>query len=317
MRTKLGQNFLKNKEIVKKIVQSADVTQDDFVLEIGPGKGILTEELAKYAGKVVAIEIDSDLAKRLDSRFCENDRIEIVNEDILKLDLKNIFCHSEREAKFIEQRSEAREGREAKSGDLNKQDSSTSLGMTTCKYKLIANLPYYITSPIIRLFLESENPPKEMILMIQKEVAERIVASPSEIPIANRDAKHISRGKPGRMSILAVSVQYYAEPKILFYVGKENFDPIPEVDSAVIRITHAQKHRSNSEIKKFFRVVRAGFSAKRKTLVNNLASNFHLEKDEIEKVLTGIGIKKSSRAQELSIIEWEKITKFLLAKSQK
>jgi len=130
MPTKLGQNFLINKDVIKKIIQSADLKSDDLVLEIGPGKGILTEELAKYAGKVVAVEIDNNLIEVLRKKFAGQKNIEIISEDILKLDIKSIFCHSERGAKFIERRSEAREGREAKSNKLLKLDPSASLGMT-------------------------------------------------------------------------------------------------------------------------------------------------------------------------------------------
>lgn len=254
MPVKLGQNFLKNKSIARKIVGAANLSADDFVLEIGPGRGILTEELARKAGKVLAVEIDKVLSNLLLKKFSSKNNIEIVNEDVLKVNLK-------------------------------------SYNLKAKSYKVIANLPYYITSPIIRLFLEAENPPAEMILMIQKEVAERIVAS------------------PGKMSILAVSVQYYAKPEILFYVGRENFDPVPEVDSAVIRVICNMKHETRDKEfnKKFFRVVRAGFCAKRKTLVNNLANSFHLDKKEVEEKITSTGLGKNIRAQELSIVDWKKL----------
>lgn len=140
------------------------------------------------------------------------------------------------------------------------------------------------------MFLESENPPSEMILMVQKEVAERIVAN------------------PGKMSILAVSVQYYAKPELLFTVSRKYFYPIPEVDSAVIRIvTSEPKYVTGDEGKKFFRVVRAGFCAKRKTLANNLSNSFHLEKKEVEKILEGAGFSRNVRAQELCVEDWKKL----------
>jgi 16S rRNA (adenine1518-N6/adenine1519-N6)-dimethyltransferase len=283
MPTRLGQNFLKNKEIVEKIIQATDLKPDDFVIEVGAGKGILTEELLKKSGKVIAVEIDENLAARLDSRFPAspaggrgNDKLKILNEDILKINL----------------------------GDLGDWGNNKS-------YKVVANLPYYITSPIIRKFLEAEFPPSVMILMVQKEVAERIVASPREIPTESRGAKRISRGKPGKMSILAVSVQYYARPEILFYVGKENFEPAPEVDSAVIRITHNMEHGTwnKNASKNFFRIVRAGFSAKRKTLANNLASGFHVPKKEVEEKLKNLNILPTARAQELSVENWKKLAK--------
>jgi 16S rRNA (adenine1518-N6/adenine1519-N6)-dimethyltransferase len=312
MSTKLGQNFLINREIVNKIIKSANLNSDDLVLEIGPGKGILTEELAKRVGRVMAVEIDSHLVSLLRSKLQSNKNVEIVEENILKLNVENIFCHSERGAKIISRRSEAREGREAKSNKLE-LDSSTRLGMTNYDYKVIANLPYYITSPIIRKFLEADLPPSEMILMVQKEVAERICAVPSEIPTFSRGAKRISRGKPGKMSILAVSVQYYARPEILFYVEKGNFDPVPEVDSAVIKIVISHQSsviRNRDFDKEFFRVVRAGFCAKRKTLANNLANSFHLEKKEVEEKLEKAGINSTVRAQELSVEDWKKLVEY-------
>lgn len=254
----LGQNFLNNKAVIDKIIQAADLTPDDFVLEIGPGKGILTEELAKAAGKVVAVEIDGSLVELLRNKFSSTKNVEIISGDILKT-------------------------------DLNKLVSGYKLQATG--YRVIANLPYYITSPIIRLFLESEFPPQEMILMVQKEVAERIAA------------------KAGQMSILAVSVQYYADIKILFDVGKENFDPIPEVDSAVIHVTHNMKHetRDKKYNQNFFRVVRAGFSAKRKTLVNNLSNSLHLDKNAVEEKIKTIPLSGIVRAQELSVEDWKKL----------
>jgi len=267
MPTKLGQNFLKDKSVVDKIIQSANLSPDDFVIEIGPGEGVLTEELAKYAGKVIAIEIDSELCKLLRNKFSNKKNVEIINADILKVNLKLL---------------------------LNSQGST--LGAPKVEpwgnYKVIANLPYYITSPIIRLFLESEFPPKEMILMVQKEVAERIVE------------------KPGKMSILAVSVQYYAKPELLFYVDKKSFDPVPKIDSAVMKIIpHPSPllKREGEFRKNFFRVVRAGFSAKRKTLLNNLASSFHLGKYEVEEKLKKIGLSPKVRAQELSIEQWKEL----------
>jgi 16S rRNA (adenine1518-N6/adenine1519-N6)-dimethyltransferase len=282
MPTKLGQNFLINKTIAQKIVAAADLNADDFVLEIGPGKGILTEELAGCAGKAVAVEIDKELSNLLSNKFSNAGNFKIINEDILKIDLSKLICtyfdcHSER----------ARRAEES-----NQIRSLGKLGMTECSYKVIANLPYYITSPVIRMFLEAEYPPQEMILMVQKEVAERIVA------------------KPGKMSILAVSVQYYAEPEILFYVGKENFEPVPKVDSAVIRIK-TQEHKNiriKEQTKKFFRIVKAGFCAKRKTLANNLTNSFYMDKRIIGEKLKAAGILSTVRAQELSINDWKKLS---------
>ncbi len=270
MPQKLGQNFLVNKNVVQKIIEAADLKADDFVLEIGPGKGIITEKLAKAVGKAVAVEIDKNLVDLLKNKFKNQKTIEIIEGDILKINLTQIV-------------------------------ETRQCLVSTGQYKLIANLPFYITSPIIRMFLEAELLPVEMILMVQKEVAERIVAG------------------PGKMSILAVSVQYYADAEILFEVGKENFDPIPEVDSCVIKITPYPKTSPGASRhpllkkgerdygKNFFRIVRAGFCAKRKTLANNLANSFHLDKKEAEEKIKKAGINPTARAQELSIKDWKKL----------
>ena len=270
MPVKLGQNFLINKSIAKKIIASANLSENDLVLEIGPGKGILTQELAKIAGKVVAVELDKELCKFLRHSLRNKKNVEIIQSDILKLEIANIIPHPAFPAAQSQEEKELRRD-----------------------YKVVANLPYYITSPIIRMFLESELPPSEMILMMQKEVAERIVTS------------------PGKMNILAVSVQYYAKPEILFYVGKENFNPVPEVDSAVVKITYHQSPTTydKREIKKFFRVVKAGFCAKRKTLVNNLANSFHLDKKIVDEKIKAVGLQPNVRAQELGISEWKKLAK--------
>lgn len=260
MPSKLGQNFLKNKNIADKIIKSADLTADDVVLEVGPGKGILTEELAKKAGKVIAVEIDKNLASVLRDKFRNVENVEIAENDILKLNIESIL---------------------------------KSYKLKVANYKVVANIPYYITSPIIRFFLENEFPPNEMILMVQKEVAERIVSV------------------PGNHSILSLSVQYYAKPELLFYVEKENFDPAPEVDSAVIRISYIAERKTQEERDNFFRVVRAGFCAKRKTLANNLANSFHLDKKKIEEKLSFIKMKPTARAQELSLEDWKKVASLL------
>lgn len=260
MPASLGQNFLKDKEIVNKIISAASLNEDDFVIEIGPGKGILTGELAKYAGKVLAIEIDIDLIEPLRKKFSHQKNIAIIHSDILKINLTELLGN-----------------------EVFKQ------------YKIIANIPYYITSPIIRLFLESGMPPQEMILMVQKEVAERIVA------------------KPGQMSILAVSVQYYAEAEILFDVPREAFSPVPEVDSTIIKIIPSSSSSNNfrklGSRKQFFRIVKAGFSAKRKTLVNNLSHGLRLDKKKVEEKIKAAGFLPTVRAQELSVEDWKKMTK--------
>lgn len=266
MPEKLGQHFLRDLNIVKRIVNSAQLKTSDVVIEIGPGKGILTEELAKYAGKVIAIEIDKELSNLLNNKFSNKKNVEIINEDILKMNLSKLL------------------GFKGSTLEVSKVEPLIK------SYKVIANIPYYITAPIIKKFLESEYPPEEMILMVQKEVAERIIA------------------KSGKMSILSVSIQYYAKPEILFYVDKEKFNPVPEVDSAVIRISNIKNQ--NAKLRNnFFRIVKAGFCAKRKTLVNNLSNSLHLDKKEVEEKLKKVGIGPTIRAQELNIEDWKKLSK--------
>jgi len=260
MPARLGQNFLRDEKIAEKIIQSANLQPDDFVVEIGPGEGILTEALAKTAGKVLAIELDKNLIPALQKKFSLNKKVEIINEDILKINLN----------KFV-----------------------ISYKLTAKSYAIVANIPYYITSAIIRLFLESEIPPREMILMVQREVAERIVA------------------KPGQMSLLALSVQYYARPQVLFPVAAQAFFPVPKVNSAVIKITLKSPRSNPRETKKFFQIARAGFAAKRKTLANNLANSFHLDKKEVENKLNSIGLTPLTRAQELSLEDWKKLAEIM------
>ncbi|HCO99348.1 MAG TPA: ribosomal RNA small subunit methyltransferase A, partial [Candidatus Moranbacteria bacterium] len=254
----LGQNFLKDAEVLGRIIKAANLSQDDVVIEVGPGQGALTELLAGVCKKVIAIELDDRLIEPLHTKFVDNKNVEIIHDDILKINLPELV---------------------------------TSYELPVAGYKVVANIPYYITAPIIRLFLETKIPPSEVIFMVQKEVAERICA------------------KPGAMSILAVSVQYYAKAEFLFTVFKESFDPVPKVDSAIIKITHnSQLTTDNKEkTKKFFRVVKSGFSAKRKTLINNLSNGLQIDKKEIEEKLGSIGFSPSVRAQELGVDDWKKL----------
>ena len=262
MRTRLGQNFLTDSAIAQDIVDSANLSKADNVLEIGPGEGILTGLLSQKARRVLAIEIDKKLATEFSSRsHLELARgetsIKIIEGDILKINLP----------KLLEENNFK-------------------------KYKVVANLPYYITSKIIRLLLETKYPPAEMILMVQKEVGERICA-PS-----------------GKESILSISVKFYAEPEILFFVPRENFDPIPEVDSAVIRIKRKEKI-PDVDTKHFFSLVKAGFSSKRKMLVNNLSTGFKLPKNTVSEILKKAGLEPTQRAQELKMEDWIRLLKII------
>jgi len=259
MPTKLGQNFLNDASIVTKIIQAANISSLDTVLEIGPGEGILTEQLANLSKKVLTIEIDDRLIPTLTEKLKNTPNITLLHADILDVNLPIL---------------------------LKEANIST--------YHVIANIPYYITSPIIRLLLETPQQPKQILLMVQKEVAERIIA------------------KPGKMSILSNSVQYYADAEILFNVSRDKFTPTPKVDSAILKITPKTAYNStNPEIKAFFRLIRAGFSAKRKTLLNNLSATLQIDKKILELAFNKLALKATVRAQELSTEDWKKLSTFL------
>lgn len=239
----MGQNFLVDEDALAKIVEAADIQPSDTILEIGPGLGVLTQELSKLAGKVVAIEKDDKFVEALRIQF-KNSNVEIIHQDALEFDPVDIYG-----------------------------------------YKVVANIPYNITSLIIRKFLEAKNTPSLVVLLVQKEVAERIVA------------------KPGDMSVLAVSVQFYAEAEIIADVSKESFFPVPKVDSAVIRLEIRSVKPEVSQ-REFFRLIKFGFAAKRKTLENNLAAGMHIKKDEAADIILEAGLDPRSRAEDLSIENW-------------
>jgi len=262
---KLGQNFLINKKVLFKTINSADITKKDTILEIGPGLGTLTLEIAKKAKKVIAVEKDPKMIEILKEILKSFKNVKIIQGDILKYNLEPLRfarCNSFGIKQFLK------------------------------KYKIVANLPYYIVSPVIRKFLESKYPPKEMFLMVQKEVAQRI------------------RAKPPKMSILAVAVQFYAEAKILFKVSKGSFWPQPKVDSAFLKIKSFSKPKEvNPDL--FFKIVKAGFSHPRKQLANNLSKELKLDKKETQEWLFKCGIEPSIRAEALTIDNWIKLTKAL------
>jgi 16S rRNA (adenine1518-N6/adenine1519-N6)-dimethyltransferase len=278
-----GQNFLITEEIYDQIIEAADLKENDVVLEVGPGLGFLTAKLAKRVKQVIAVELDDKLASILQTGLAlkKVGNVKVVNEDILKISNFQYLIP-------------------------NKIPNSQ---FPISKYKIVANLPYNITSFFLRKFLESESKPEMMVLMLQKEVAERIVA------------------RPPKMSLLGISVQFYADAEIVLNVPRNNFWPVPAVDSAVIRlITHPsppfQKGRGDcpsplakgrlggvSE-KDFFRLVKFGFSAKRKMLKNNLSAGFKISDKEIEKKLILANIKTTVRAQELSIEDWYRLFGF-------
>jgi 16S rRNA (adenine1518-N6/adenine1519-N6)-dimethyltransferase len=256
-----GQNFLINEDVYEDMIEASEIKKDDIILEIGPGLGFLSERLARKANKVVAIELDDKLFIFLENKFKKENisNIRIINKDILKI-FNLSDCFSQEEIK---------------------------------KYKIVANLPYNITSIFLRKFLENiDLRPKNITLMLQKETAERIVAS------------------PGKMSLLSVSVQLYAKVEIIKYVLKENFWPMPEVDSAIINIVpfSSLENRFDKKNEKFFfQMIKHGFSSRRKMLKNNLAGGYGISNQKAEEILTKSGFNKKIRAQELSVDEWKKL----------
>lgn len=262
-----GQNFLISEGILNKIVKSANLSKKDIVLEVGPGLGALTLKIAPLVKQVIAVEKDRNLVKILSERLTEEkiENVEIIEEDILKF-------------------------------------KTTNYGLLTTNYKLIANIPYYLTSALIRKFLESENKPSKIILMIQKEVAQRIC-------LPRRSLSEGGRSKI-KMNLLALSVQFYADAKILFYVSKENFWPAPKVDSAIIEITPKEKLPDVDE-KLFFKIIKAGFANKRKQLTGNLVKNLKIPKEKMEEILKNCGLNEKVRAEELSLADWGNIIKSL------
>lgn len=260
-----GQNFLIKEDIFDKIIEAAEVGPDEAALEVGPGLGFLTERLAKKARQAAAVEIDAKLYKVLDRLIKKENikNIKLINKDILGIvsDVKKPLA------------------------EIFTQDSRS------LNYKVVANLPYNITSVFLRKILERPDKPRNLVLMLQKEVAERITA------------------KPGQMSLLAVSVQFYSHAEILFKLAKENFWPTPKVDSAVIKIAPHENYYKNIDEKQFFRLTRIGFSGKRKMLKNNLASGYHLGIKIAEKKIINAGFDPKIRAQELGIADWAKLLK--------
>lgn len=259
----LGQNFLIDKNTLKKIVNSADLKPTDTILEVGPGIGTLTRELAKIASKVIAVEKSQKMCDILKETLADFKNVEVIPGDILKSQIPM----------------------------LNAQPNPKFQVPKT--YKVVANIPYYLTSPLIRLFLESQNKPEEIILLVQKEVAQRICA---KIP---------------DMSLLSVSVQFYAEPKIIGYVSKNCFLPAPKIDSAIIKIVpfKADRHPMSISADLFFKVVKAGFLHPRKQLGNNLCAGLKLNREQVNLWLQSNKLMPSQRAETLSVQDWENLAK--------
>lgn len=244
-----GQNFLVDRSILLRIVEAAEIHTGDQVLELGAGTGVLTRELAKRARRVVAVELERNMLSLLGGTTRNYTNVELIERNLLYVDPADIF------------------GSEP--------------------YKLVANLPYYITAPTFRHFLESANPPRLIVVMVQYEVAQRIVA------------------EPGDLSLLGVSVQFYGKPKIIAHVPARAFYPAPKVDSAILRIDMKDEIPLTREQRdSFFRLVQAGFSERRKQLHNSLTHGLHRKDMEVRATLQAANIDPSRRAETLSIEDW-------------
>ncbi|MCX6001858.1 MAG: 16S rRNA (adenine(1518)-N(6)/adenine(1519)-N(6))-dimethyltransferase RsmA [Chloroflexi bacterium] len=245
----LGQNFLVNEDIRDSIVEAAALSAGDTVIEVGPGLGILTEKLAAHAGKVVAVELDDGLAGRLRNRLSRFSNIDIINADILSLGI-----------------------------------TALSKG---AKYKVVANIPYYITSPVLRYFMQAGLRPSLMVIMMQEEVARDVTA------------------KPGAMGFLAVSMRLFSIPKIVLRVPADCFYPAPKVDSAVVRFDMLERPAVEvGNVEGFLELVHAGFGAPRKQLHNSLAIGLRLEPAAAEEILVRAGIDSRRRPGTLTLDEW-------------
>ena len=260
---KFGQNFLIDSNILESIVSAADITKDDFVLEIGPGIGTMTQYLCEAASQVVAVEIDKMLIPILKDTLSEYDNVEVINQDVLKLDIKAL----------------AQEKNNGK------------------PIKVVANLPYYITTPIIMGLFESKVPIESITIMVQKEVADRMQTGPG-----SKD-----------YGALSLAVQYYADAKVQLNVSASCFMPRPNVDSAVIKLTAHEKPVVDVDETLMFKVIRASFNQRRKTLVNGLKNSSELDytKEEIVQAIKAIGKEENIRGEKLTLEEFAALSNSL------
>jgi 16S rRNA (adenine1518-N6/adenine1519-N6)-dimethyltransferase len=262
----LGQNFLVDPYHLAKIVEIAELTPTDTVLEIGPGPGTLTQLLVKAAGQVTAVELDPGMVNLLQHELGHHQNLTIIEADILQIPIESLFNYQ--------------------LPITNYQNHSP--------FKVVANLPYYLTSAVLRKLLEATPSPERVVVTIQKEVAQRIVA------------------QPGQLSLLAVSVQFYGKPKLAHHIPAGAFYPAPQVDSAVVRIdTYAQPPVPVADVNHFFQVVKAGFGQKRKQLKNSLSAGLHRPADAVSQALQQAGIDPTRRAETLSLAEWARLAELL------
>lgn len=251
----LGQNFLISDDVIEDIMDGAEVGVDDHILEVGPGIGVMTQALAERAEKVVSVELDSSLLPVLEETLSPYDNVKVVHGDILKVDIDQL---------------------------IQKEFNG-------CQPKVVANLPYYVTTPIIMMFLEEGLPVTDIVVMVQKEVADRIVADPGN----------------KIYGALSVAVQFYADPYVIVKAPKGMFMPQPKVDSVVVRMKIRQTPKVAVQNRKlFFRVVKAAFGMRRKTLLNALSAGLNCSKNSVAQVMEDCGIDLKRRGETLSIEEF-------------
>lgn len=243
----LGQHFLVDQDSLQMILDAGDLKPDDTVVEIGPGLGVMTLPLTQRTKRVIAIELDEQLAELLQRDKPGN--LEVWHEDVLKFDLRRL----------------------------------------PERYKVVANIPYYATSKIIQTMLEAPKPPQKLVLLIQKEVAQRIVAEPRQ------------------MSVLAASVQYYGKPSLVGVVERHKFWPAPKVDSAVLQIDVYDKPRFEADRQKLFRLIKAGFGEKRKMMKNSMAGGLNISMELAVRLIEQAKLSSTVRAQEMSMDEWQRL----------
>lgn len=266
---KFGQNFLIDPHVLNKIITSANITKEDCVIEIGPGIGSVTQALLENAGKVISIEIDDQLIPILTEQFGHEEHFKLIHKDVLKVDLKKLI-----------------------------QEESPNK-----RIKVVANLPYYITTPIIMMLLENELPIESITVMVQKEVADRLASKPGS----------------KQYGAITVSVNYFAEPYLVANVPRNCFMPRPNVDSAVIRLTLNEEPLVKvGNVKQMFRIIKAAFLLRRKTLLNTLAAHGELgiSKEELKQLLDESGIGAQTRGETLSIEDFARLSDYIDANRQ-
>ena len=276
----LGQHWLFDSGSLEAMSNAAEVQPDDTVLEVGPGLGTLTRVLLASGASVVAVEFDEALASRLSQNLHK-----VSSSGLTRGSSRNISATADAKLHWIP--DQAGNDKTGRLTIINEDILKFDLMTLPKSYKVAANIPYYLTSNLIRRLLESSNPPSVMALLVQKEVAERIVA------------------QPGNMSILAVATQFYAEVVLKELVPAELFTPPPKVDSQIIQIRRrGHPLFPDVDTKKFFQLVRAGFSEKRKKLRSSLSGGLHISKEQADQLLKNANIPADARAQELSLAQW-------------